>query len=487
MSWGVRVRKVIGPQPGPQARFCASPADICIFGGEVAGGKSWILTYEPAAAWGDVPGFGGILFRRDSTQLVGPGSLWELARDLYPKMGAKLIESPNHVATFPSGAQLLFRHLQHEWTVEDHDGKGYAFVGFDEGQNYSEYMIWYMWARCRSSCGVKPYMRITCNPDPDCYLRTLLAWWIDPETGWPIPERDGVIRWALRLGEKLEWFSTEEEALAFAGTLDFKGSEKIKPISIQFIRSSMDDNPALLAVDPDYGARVAMLDEETRLRKSGNWNHGSQSGQLFDRSWFGILDREPDASQCDYCVRGWDKAATKPNKQNPDPDWTRGVKVLRIKNGDLVIADVCSLRDAPGEVDKLLRSTAAMDGPLAEQAFWRDPGQAGVVDEAHTLGLGLQGKVTFIQASKDKVAYAKPFSAFADSRQLRRSRVYLVRAPWNAAYLAELEKFPKPRLEKDRRGLHDDQVDATSRAYLAIENLRSTDARRWLKGMGKMV
>src|SRR5205823_14630350 len=45
--------------------------------------------------------------------------------------------------------------------------------------------------RNRSTCGVRPYIRATCNPDADCWVCEFLAWWIDPETGLPIPARAG--------------------------------------------------------------------------------------------------------------------------------------------------------------------------------------------------------------------------------------------------------------------------------------------------------
>jgi hypothetical protein len=53
----------------------------------------------------------------------------------------------------------------------------------------------------------------------------------------------------------------------------------------------------------------------------------------------------------------------------------------------------------------------------------------------------------------DKVTRASPFSS-----QVEAGRVALVRAPWNTAFLEELEAFP-------HHGSHDDQVDAASAAF----------------------
>jgi hypothetical protein len=45
---------------------------------------------------------------------------------------------------------------------------------------------------------VKPYIRATCNPDPYSWVAEFVARWIDEETGFPIPERAGVIRYFLQ-------------------------------------------------------------------------------------------------------------------------------------------------------------------------------------------------------------------------------------------------------------------------------------------------
>lgn len=494
----------IQPQPGPQQRFCASDADILIFGGEAGGGKTWILTYE-AGKWTHLPGYGGIIFRRDSTQLVGPGSCWEKARMLYPAMGARMVESPNMVAKWEddsgeSFAEVHFRHCQHEWTVEDHDGKEYAFVGIDEGQYWSAYMLWYLWGRCRTMCGVKPYMRITCNPDPDCYLRTLLDWWIDPKTGYPIPERDGVVRWAVRQGDDLKWFDDRESAQSYCRELleaaddpeIARELEHLKPISISFIRSRLKDNPALLAEDPDYGARLAMQDADSRAKKlGGNWNSRPKAGEMFDRAWVDYLEEPPNPRDVAFSVRAWDKAGSQPSELNPDPDWTRGVRMDLLKNGNIVISDVASCRLPPGGVDSLNVATAKMDGPDVEQAYWQDPGQAGLVDEEHVREiLGAEhvkshvGNVTFVKEVKNKVEYFKPFSAFADPKT-KLGKVLLVRRPWNAAYLGELEKFPPPP-GKDGKGVKKDQCDATSRGYLAITSRKGSTAKRLLNAMQRI-
>ncbi len=464
--------------------------------------NSFAVAYEPLK-WVHIPGFAGILFRRDTTQITGPGSLWEQAQKLYPATGARLVQSPTLVARWetprsPTGlkdAEVHFRHLQHEWTVQDHDGKEYVYVGIDEGQYFTGGMIWYMWGRCRTLCGVRPYMRITCNPDPDCYLRTLLDWWIGPD-GYPIPERDGVIRWCLNIDDAgLTWFDTEAEALEYVKALqsttettDDSIIKHLAPTSVTFIKSSLSDNAALLAQDATYGARLAMDDADTRARKlGGNWNSRPKAGEMFDSAWFGFCE-PPAPSDIAFSVRGWDKAATLPSDRSPNPDWTRGALMHHLRNGHVVIADVVGIRDAPGKVDALVSQTAEADGPGVTQAFWRDPGQAGVVDEVHTRDVLRKvacGPVDFEKETKSKVHYAKEWSAFADPATYGgQRRMWLVRAPWNKDFLSEANRFPKPTGVAGR-SVKDDIIDSVSRGWRAIQ-ARTSGAARFMAAVSRM-
>ena len=51
-----------------------------------------------------------------------------------------------------------------------------------------------MLSRNRSMCGVRPYVRASCNPDADSWVASFLSWWIDQDTGYAIPERSGKIQ-----------------------------------------------------------------------------------------------------------------------------------------------------------------------------------------------------------------------------------------------------------------------------------------------------
>ena len=75
-------------QPGPQADFLRSPADICIYGGAAGGGKTVGLILEPLRYVSRVPGFTAAFFRRTTPQITNPGVFGGL-------FGLPVINQPN--------------------------------------------------------------------------------------------------------------------------------------------------------------------------------------------------------------------------------------------------------------------------------------------------------------------------------------------------------------------------------------------------------
>lgn len=294
--------------------------------------------------------------------------------------------------------------------------------------------------------GVPGYIRGTCNPDADSWVRKLIDWWIGPD-GYPIPERSGVLRWFIRRDDTMIWGDSAEELKAKYGDDEL-------PTSLTFIPSKLDDNQILVKKDPTYRAKLRALPRVDRLRlEGGNWNVRASAGNVFRKEWFRVVDAVPPGWMA--AIRFWDRAATKPKDKMGkavDPDWTRGVKMLRYPDGRYLVVDLRSLQDTPGKVEEMIRGTAAHDGYSVQIMAQQDPGSAGVGEAEHftrMLGGFMVKTDTF---TGDKVTRAKPFSA-----QCEAGNVMILRAPWNDEYLQELENFPD--------GKHDDCVDASSGAF----------------------
>jgi hypothetical protein len=122
--------------------------------------------------------------------ITNEGGLWDESNKIYPLLSAKQKET-DHSWTFPAETVISFSHLQHEKNVLDWQGAQICFIGFDELTHFTERQFFYMLSRNRSTCGVKPYIRATTNPDADSWVAEFISWWIDQETGLPIMERAG--------------------------------------------------------------------------------------------------------------------------------------------------------------------------------------------------------------------------------------------------------------------------------------------------------
>ena len=164
-----RTAQEIKPQSGPQEDFLATSADIAVYGGSAGAGKSFDLLLEPTRHI-HIGDFNAVIFRRTYPQITNPGGLWDTSSEIYPSCGGVPKLSMLNW-TFPSGAKIKFAHMQYEQDRYEWDGAQIPFIGFDQLEHFTWRQFFYMLSRNRSLCGVNPYVRATCNPDPDHWLR----------------------------------------------------------------------------------------------------------------------------------------------------------------------------------------------------------------------------------------------------------------------------------------------------------------------------
>ena len=260
---------VIRPQPGPQEKFLATPADIAIYGGAAGGGKTWALLTE-ALRHINNPSFGAVFLRRTFSEITMVGGMWEEADKLYPLLGA-VPNQGNMFWRFPKGAKVQFHHMQHEESKQLFLGAQIPLIGFDQLERFTESQFFYMLSRNRSTCGVRPYVRATANPEPG-WLAKFLTWWIDQDTGFPIAERAGKIRWFTREAGVVRWADNPKDLEALTpGT---------PPKSVTFIPAKLSDNKILMAIDPGYKSNLLALPfiERSRLL-DGNWKISNAKGE----------------------------------------------------------------------------------------------------------------------------------------------------------------------------------------------------------------
>ena len=451
----------LAPQPGPQTAFLSSPADIAIYGGAAGGGKTYGLLLEPCRHIENAE-FGGVVFRRQAIQVRSEGGLYDTSFSIYPHVDGIPRLSPYPSWTFPSGSSLSFNHLTTDSDLLSWQGSQIPFIGFDELTHFTERQFFYMLSRNRSVSSIRPYVRATTNPDVDSWVAALIAWWIDQDTGYAIPERSGVVKWFVRLDDKLMWADTRQELL-------FK-HPLLLPKSITFIPSKLTDNKILIDKDPGYMANLMLLPRVDRERLlNGNWKIRLQSGSYFPRVMVSILPAIP--TDVKTWVRRWDLAASEVSEKNPSPSATASILMGKRADGRIVIADAINVRENANVVRAILLATAQQDAARSRSittVIPQDPGQAGKAQAASLIAHLAGFNVRAIRETGDKETRAEPFSS-----QWQAGNVDIVSAAWNTEYLTEMEGFP----EAD----HDDYVDVSSGAYYeCVSGASAYDRRRAL-------
>lgn len=450
----------VRPQPGPQTAFLSTPADIAIYGGAAGGGKSWALLAEPVRHIKN-PKFGAVIFRRTTTQIRNEGGLWDESSYMYPGLGG----DPKEMALdwrFPSGANVSMAHLEHDKSVLNWQGSQVTLMLFDELTHFTARQFFYMMSRNRSTSGIRPYIRATTNPDADSWVAEFIEWWIDQETGYAIPERSGVLRWFVRIGDNIIWADSPEELEIYTMPSPDGGEMPIPAKSVTFIASKLTDNKILMAADPGYMANLMSLPLVERERLlGGNWKIRPSAGMYFKRDWVTVVDIPP---VCIRKARGWDLAATPLTGQN-NPDGTASVKlgITGDEKPKIVVFDCTYDFKSPAGVEKLVKEIAKKDAerdPDIVIDIAQDPGQAGKSQiESYTAMLN-DYDVRSSPETGEKTTRFSPFSA-----QCEAGNVIVVRGSWNEKFFEQLENFPE--MSKD------DIVDATSRAFAAVKKARA--------------
>lgn len=450
----VEERKFVTCQPGPQTEAMKSKADVCLMGGANGGGKSYWLLLE-AARHIDVQGYRAVIFRRESTDITDPGGMWDCTMGVYPQIGG-WPRSNKLDWVFEPDARVSFRGLPYFKDAVAWDGKELAFIGFDECQLFTEMQFWYLFGRMRSTCGVNSCIRMTCNPvhedDPTGgWLKRLIGWWLNWETGYPIPERSGVLRWFCRLNNEIYWADSATELIEQYGDPDLPADHElqtVQPMSLTFIPSKLKDNPILLKKTPQYRASLLALPEHLKQQKlDGNWNAKLQAGTFFKIGNVQFVDAIP--ANLRYC-RAWDLAHTE-----GAGDWTVGAKVGTDGKGTFYVTDMVRGQWEVGYRDAMMKLTAETDDSRGDDVRIRIPEDPSAgKSEAIRLVKLLRGHTI----TKERVINKKEVRAAGFASQFNVGNVKLLRAPWNAGLLQRLDAFPT-------KGIPDDECDALSDSF----------------------
>src|SRR6185312_13974814 len=226
---------------------------------------------------------------------------------------------------------------------------------------------------------------------------------------------------------------------------------------IGFVDPRMSDGDLL---DPERFSRetVEQLKHDmTAYAYAGQYQQrpSPREGGMFKPERMPVVDARPDPRLGLQLVRGWDLASSRGRG-----DWTSGTLMASWFNRvggvrSFSILDVVRFRGSPDEVEAKIKHTAVLDGPQVKISIPEDAGSGGKF-QAFYLTAALAGRnVVSSRETGSKETRAEPFASQANI-----GNVSIVRGDWNSVYLEELRNFPN--------GAHDDQVDASSRAFQTL-------------------
>lgn len=262
------------PQPGSQGAFLRCPVFEVLYEGNRGPGKTDALIMDFAQHVGQ--GFGsewkGILFRQTYKQLsdvISKTRKW--FRIIFPE--AKYNKA-NFTWEWPTGEQLLLRHMSHPDDYWNYHGHAYPWIGWEELTNWPTPECYLSMMSCSRSTlsGMPRKYRATTNPYGIGHN------WIKRRFRLP-QSRGQIIRDSYRDGE------LEPHRVAIQGHLS--------------------ENRILLHADPDYIARIrsaARNDAELAAWVDGSWD--INAGGMFDDIWEGarhVVPRVP----LDLIPKGW--------------------------------------------------------------------------------------------------------------------------------------------------------------------------------------
>lgn len=234
--------------------------------------------------------FNAIIFRKEKDDLT---NIIRDSQALYKGEGAYNRSKDDMTWYFNSGATLSLTYYAGAYKdfLDRFQGRQYAYLGIDEITQIDYPKFKYLQSINRNACGIKNRIIGTCNPDPTSWVRTFIDWWIGPD-GYPIPERDGKVRYVYMKGEDVNecvWGDTRHEVYeqckdeidrlwehTWGNGDDVPPGytpERMFTKSVTFIRAELKYNKILVKSDPSYFANLAQQSDEQKARDlMGNWN-----------------------------------------------------------------------------------------------------------------------------------------------------------------------------------------------------------------------
>lgn len=242
-----------------QAKAFTVPANEILYGGAAGGGKSHLMRVDAIYWCQRVPGLQAYIFRRNYGDLrlnhmEGPTSFRELLAPLVNAGRCAIVEEE---IRFDNGSKIHLCHLQYTKSLQKYQGAEIHWLGIDELTHFEEKQYRYLRGRVRlGSLKVPPDLRhrlprIVCGTNPGGVGHN----WVK--------------RCFIKLGAMRVVQMPKKEG----------GLRRV------FIPARLEDNPAMIANDPDYESRLEGLGDALLVRamREGDWD--VVAGAMFGDKW----------------------------------------------------------------------------------------------------------------------------------------------------------------------------------------------------------
>jgi hypothetical protein len=245
-----------------QNDFIAIPWSVkeALYGGAAGAGKTELIIWLPLIyQFHEHPLYKGIILRRNLKQLET--ELISRSKEIYPSVGGVFNETKKKW-TFPRGAVQYFGGADKEDDIRKFDSDQYNLISYDEATHFTEFQYSYLvMSRLRSRCADLPAIaRSGTNPGNvgHSYFKNRFV----------KPFKEGY-------------------------RLLVDGKTGLKRM---FIPARIQDNPALLANNPEYIQQLmSMTEAEKKAKLYGDWD--TYEGQVFKEFRLEPLSDEPDTAR----------------------------------------------------------------------------------------------------------------------------------------------------------------------------------------------
>ena len=281
----------IMPQKGGQENMLSADVDILIGGGSRGGTKTYSLLLENDK---DIynGNFKSMILRKEVDDLA---NIIDESRKIFQDFGEYNKSKSDMTWNLHSGGSIKFNYYSDNY--EDFkirfQGKQFSYIGIDEITHIEYNKFKYLLTCNRNAYRIRNRFWGTCNPDPDSWVAKFIDWWIG-EDGFPIPERNGVVRYCFMDGDDVStiyWGNTRQEVYEQCKEIidrhwkpsynQYGTPQELFIKSVTFIEAKLEDNKKLMKADPRYLSNLANQDEEQRARDlDGNWKYRNVGDDL---------------------------------------------------------------------------------------------------------------------------------------------------------------------------------------------------------------